>query len=66
MAEKPPDIRMTLPSDGIPPDAPPTPLSPADWELFTAALDNPPAPNEALAKALSRRKKRIRTKHETR
>lgn len=46
------------PGSELPPDASPAPLSGADWELFAAALDNPPPASEALQKAMNRRAKR--------
>lgn len=37
-----------------------TVLSERDWELFTALLDNPPAPSQALVKAAADYKRRTR------
>jgi len=50
------------PGGELPPDPSPAPLSNRDWELFTAALDNPPPANAALKKAMRRRKVRLRKK----
>lgn len=50
------------PGSELPPDSSPDPLSTADWERFTAALDNPPQANEALTKAMRRRKPQLRSK----
>ncbi|HEX3150350.1 MAG TPA: DUF1778 domain-containing protein [Gemmataceae bacterium] len=47
-----PEDEVQFPEEG------PIRLSPRDWKRFLDALDNPPAPNAALKKALAGYKKR--------
>ena len=42
------------------PDSSPAPLSPADWEVFLAALDNPPTLSKKMKQAIAQERKRIR------